>query len=353
MILINMPIPTLEGWSYNFYRRIKLFFQNYNISDLFNNVILYPEFDEVLSQYEYYLPSIIMRGSYKSLDYLYKNKEELKRIRHNIDKIIFLDASQGVDEQLNFMKNEIFFNSLPPIYVMYYLDPSYINNFNNKNDVLEHYYKKALNYDNILVGNKYSIKHFNKYFGYEHFIEGKNAHVVGGCIDNFNLNIKIPRSIFWAGRYNNPTKDFDKFMSIVSDEDFSSYIFYIASPLKDYSILSNYASNFDNLRVVLANNAYEYFKFSSNCKYVLSTSKCETFGYGVFEALSTLTIPIVPDNESSFHILPNVLKYKNKEDILKILNTINIRYDEELYNNLISIINKFSVNSFCERLIYL
>lgn len=353
MILINMPIPTLEGWTYNFYRRIKLFFQNYNISDLFNSVILYPDFNEPLSQYKYYLQSIIMRGAYKSLDYLYEHKEELRKIRNNIDKIIFLDAGQGVDEQINFLRKEIFFNSLPPTYVLYYLDPSYINNFNYKNDIIESYYKNALNYDNILVGNMFSIKHFNDYFGYEHFIEGKNAHVVGGCIDNININIKIPRSIFWAGRYDNPTKDFDKFISIVNDENFSSYIFYIACPLKDYSNLINYADNFSNLRVVLANNAYEYFKFSSNCKFILSTSKCETFGYSVFEALSTLTIPIVPDNYSSYHILPNELKYKNKEDIFNILNNVNLKYDNELYDNLISIVNRFSIKSFCERLIYL
>lgn len=351
MILINMPIPTVNGWSGNFYNRIikELGKQKYDI-------IAYPEFTESFNLKEKYLQSIILYGGSLSLDYLFKNKEKLKKIRKCIDKIIFLDANQAVDEQINFMRNNIFFNNMPKIYVLYYIDPSYINAFDNRSDVLlRNYFNRAKNYDGILVGNKYSITHFNRYFGQEYFIEGKNAFVVGGCLDSLDMTFKIPKSIFWAGRIDNPTKNFDKLIEIVSNENFADYTFYLGVDLDDYSKLYLFNSNYENLKLVIANNSEEYNRVATNCKYILSTAKCETFGYAVFEAASKFTIPILPNIESSYRYFDKIFLYDSIDDIIEIINKVDLfKYnDDSLYYNFTNVIENFSTHNFIDRLVKL
>jgi len=81
-----------------------------------------------------------------------------------------------------------------------------------------------------------------------------------------------------------------------------------------------------------------YFNYLSFSKVLLITSKEETYGYQVLDALCQNCVPVAPRAYSYPELLPKELLYDSKEECLSIINSIlngELRIDTfELYKNL-------------------
>lgn len=94
----------------------------------------------------------------------------------------------------------------------------------------------------------------------------------------------------------------------------------------------------------------EYYKYISESRVMLITSKEETYGYQVFDALLNGCIPIAPNRYSYPEILPRALLYNNYEELRRMLShgvffdvdeTLFLYKDENnFYDELASIMKK-------------
>lgn len=328
MILINIPLPTRYGWSYLYHKKLKKF-----LSDN-KDIIYYPYIsdDFLMDETKMPLNEIFSVFSKLSLDFIKSNYEFLYRVFYlkKIKKIILFDSMQGWKEQYNMLyeiaPDKDYLNSI--FYVVVHTDPSYINLTQDKYEFVE--YSEIPNL--ITVSNK-SINLFKNFFN-ENNLKCPNLYFLPNIVDiPDKFEQKIPRSIFWAGRITNVSKNFDLLYDIV--KSLPDYTFYVPVQYDALNVVSlNLAlkGDYENLKFVVTDNSEHTMSIAKKCKYVLSTAKCETFGIMIVESMLNGAVPLIPStlkNSYVYTLSPSEFIYSNVsgiKNILKISNSYSFNY---------------------------
>lgn len=112
--------------------------------------------------------------------------------------------------------------------------------------------------------------------------------------------------------------------------------------------IENQINKFEIIKRASEYNSWtEYYQFIANSKILLITSKEDTFGYSVLDAIVNKCVPIAPNHLSFPELLPQEYLYNNTEELINLINKyldFNIDYVPTLLNQ--NLIDEFYDNLF-------
>lgn len=321
MILINIPLPTRYGWSYDYHKKLKKFLSKYN------NIIYYPYISDSFLMDETKMPlnKIFNLFTDLSIDFINSNYEfiykalKLKKIK----KIILFDSKQGWKKQYELLKDlAVDKNYLDSIfYVVVHTDPSYIDLTQPKYEFIE--YSEI---PNLITVNNSSISLFKKFF-VDNNLRIPNLYYLPNIIDlPKEISVKNYKTIFWSGRITNKAKNIDLLYEIV--KILPDYTFYVPVQYNNLNMLPLYweqKGEYNNLKYVITDNSEHTLSIARKCRFILSTAKCEIFGMLLIDSILNGSIGIIPKtllNSYSYYLLPDEFVYNDINEIKNILDNV-------------------------------
>lgn len=340
MILVNIPLPTRYGWSYGYHKKLKKFLSDYS------DIIYYPYISDNFLMDETKIPlnKIFNIFSELSKDFIKSNYEFLFRTLDikKIKKIILFDSMQGWKEQYEMLyeiaPDKSYLESI--FYVVVHTDPSYINLTQSKEEFIE--YSEI---PNLITVNSKSIDLFKNFFE-ENNLRCPNLYFLPNIIDiPDKIEKKQHNGIFWAGRINNVSKNFDLLYDIV--KLLPDYTFYVPVQYDALNVVSlnlRLKGDYENLKFVVTDNSEHTMSIAKKCNYILSTAKCETFGIMLVDSILNGAIPLIPEtlkNSYAYSLSQDRFIYSNIEEIKNILEEVNSYSFNYYYGYYVKIKNKY------------
>lgn len=150
----------------------------------------------------------------------------------------------------------------------------------------------------------------------------KNIEVIGVPKPNFKIQV-----------------DFNKINNIisVSRDSIQKRNKTIENQINKFEIIKR-ASEYDNWT--------DYYQFIANSKILLITSKEDTFGYSVLDAIVNKCIPIAPNHLSFPELLPREYLYSNTEELIDLINKY-LNFD---INQVPTLLNQNLIDGFYDNL---
>lgn len=151
----------------------------------------------------------------------------------------------------------------------------------------------------------------------------KNIEVIGVPKPNFNIQV-----------------DFNKINNIISVSRNNIQ--------KRNKTVEDQINKFETIkRASEYNNWTDYYQFIANSKILLITSKEDTFGYSLLDAIVNKCIPIAPNSFSFPELLPRKYLYNNTEELIDLIN----KYLEFDINNIPVLLNQNLIDNFYDKLL--
>ncbi|MFA5715479.1 MAG: hypothetical protein WC998_07055 [Candidatus Paceibacterota bacterium] len=280
MVFINRLLASPNGWKILIQDRIEKALKETGVK----NVTLYPDKDLAKNFHAYECAKFVLY----SMHWLLLNNDAILKTG---DKLIFLEVYQMPIFQMIYggLAN---FNTEVLIHCSY--DVSKFKPFDSSQTILE--YSKVM--PNKIFQTKATADTYGETIG-------RNK-IIGGFLNRFEM-CKKEKYVLWTGyRVGDETKDYNKFLQIVKN---NSHIKFVACLNQKID-----SGNYSNLEVRTGLDSYEFVDVCKKAKYVLSTSKSDSFSYSLFDAISFGAIPLVTDLLQHREWIPEKFIYKDTPD---------------------------------------
>jgi hypothetical protein len=266
-----------KGWTKPFLDRIEKAAKETN-----SNVIFYPE----RVDRDVYDPKWMAWYTWHSMEWLFENRPKPE------DEIIFLSIFQMPVFQLFYTG---LFDIKHSMIVHSEADVSRFKYFASSEYIIK--YVKVVS--NLIFQTKHTSLKYDKC---------KSKKIIGGFLNRYDdCKDAKQESVMWSGyRVNDDTKDYAGFLKTVK-----------ANPnLKFVACLDQHISTigYPNLTVKIGLNSEEYFNECKKAKYILSTSRADSFSYSLFDAISLGCIPVVSDIPQHKEWIPEKFVFKDIPD---------------------------------------
>lgn len=279
LYFINSLLASPVGWEILIQDRIEKAIKELELT----NIILYPELAILKEFHAYGKVKYIMYSTH----WLLLNTE---KIRAEGSKIIF-----------------------PSVFQMPILQMTYGGLVDFDYEVLLHCNRDAMQYKPFTSSGMildYSDSIRNKIFQTKatadtYSVLGQNK-VIGGFLNSFEMYSK-ENYVLWTGyRVGDETKDYEKFLKIVKKNGNLQFVACLNQRITTIG--------YPNLKVLTGLDSYEFLDICRKAKYVLSTSRTDSFSYSLFDAISFGAIPIVSDIPPHREWIPEKFIYIDEPD---------------------------------------
>lgn len=287
MIAVNKLIRNPYAWTNIMQERMEKALKELGYDD----VVFYPEEDFFAGDNEF---EVMMKFLDASMRWVLANKQ-------NVDEFIFPDIECNPFGQLGF-----FFQDRTGL-------PFKFQTIVHCRADLDRYYKGMERYMHIHKKFDHFIFQLrDTQISFAHW--GIPSHVTGGFLNRYdNQNVEKEFDVLWtAHRLLDPGKDPDRFMRIVQAHPELKFVAVIDRPHLPYIMTPNLTT-----MGFMVNE--DLLALSRKCRYVLSTSLTETFGYTMMDAVSVGCIPVASDIPAHRELFPE--KFIMKEDIADFTTT--------------------------------